>query len=299
MTTANTTHPGPAAPRSAAHPAPDQAEKVVIPVSGMTCAACQGRVQRTLSKTPGVEDAAVNLMMGNATVTYDPDAVTPDRLVETIRATGYCAELPQPDRSAFDEQAARDAAQEEEFRELRTKAIASGVAGAVAMVASMPLMAADAAAHAHAAGGAVADPFMRWAMESLTPALRGAAPWLYAIPAAALSWGLLLLTVVVMAWAGRHFYTRAWAAFRHHAADMNTLVAVGTGAAFLYSALATVGGMRGDRVSKWSPSARTDCSAPTMPSSRFRRWLKTASRSFDPTMKSSKFGSRACAEIPS
>ena len=51
---------------------------------------------------------------------------------------------------------------------------------------------------------------------------------------------LLALTVAVMAWAGRHFYTRAWAAFRHHSADMNTLIAVGTGAAFLYSVLATV-----------------------------------------------------------
>ncbi len=43
-----------------------------------------------------------------------------------------------------------------------------------------------------------------------------------------------------MAWAGRHFYVRAWSGFRHHSADMNTLVAVGTGAAFLYSVLATV-----------------------------------------------------------
>jgi len=46
--------------------------------------------------------------------------------------------------------------------------------------------------------------------------------------------------VGVMAWAGRHFYARAWTAFRHHSADMNTLVAVGTGAAFLYSVIATV-----------------------------------------------------------
>ena len=43
-----------------------------------------------------------------------------------------------------------------------------------------------------------------------------------------------------MIWAGRHVYARAWAAFRHHAADMNTLVAVGTGAAFVYAAVATV-----------------------------------------------------------
>ncbi|MCW5785622.1 MAG: copper-translocating P-type ATPase, partial [Nitrospirales bacterium] len=51
---------------------------------------------------------------------------------------------------------------------------------------------------------------------------------------------LLAMTVFVMTWAGRHFYTRAWAAFRHHSADMNTLVAVGTGAAFLFSLLATL-----------------------------------------------------------
>jgi P-type Cu+ transporter len=51
---------------------------------------------------------------------------------------------------------------------------------------------------------------------------------------------LLVATLVVMAWAGRSFYQRAWIAFRHHAADMNTLVAVGTGAAFVYSVIATV-----------------------------------------------------------
>jgi Cu+-exporting ATPase len=49
-----------------------------------------------------------------------------------------------------------------------------------------------------------------------------------------------VLTIAVMGWAGRHFYTRAWSAFRHHSADMNTLIAVGTGAAFLYSLIATV-----------------------------------------------------------
>jgi Cu+-exporting ATPase len=54
-------------------------------------------------------------------------------------------------------------------------------------------------------------------------------------------WLLLALTLPVVAWAGRHFYTRAWAAFRHHSADMNTLIAVGTGAAFTYSLAVTVG----------------------------------------------------------
>jgi P-type Cu+ transporter len=208
--------------------------KIDIPVQGMTCAACQARVQRELQRQPGVLDAAVNLMMKNAAVTYDPAVTQPQALVEAIRETGYEAELPRPEQTAFEEQAARDRAQEEEFRSLRRKALFSGIAGAVAMIGSMPLM--TLGAH----HGPVADPFMRWAMESMTPALRAVMPWLYGIPPAFLSYGLLVLTLAVMTWAGRHFYTRAWAAFRHHSADMNTLIAVGTGAAFLYSLLATV-----------------------------------------------------------
>ena len=213
-----------------------EATKLVIPVSGMTCAACQGRVQRTLAKTPGVVDANVNLMMGNATIAYDPATITPDALVGAIRATGYGAELPVAGRSSFEEQAARDAAQNEEFRELRTKAIVSGIVGILAMILSMPLMVAG----DHAVHEPVADPFMRWAMESMTPAIRGVAPWLYAIPAWVLSYGLLVSTLGIMLWAGRHFYTRAWTAFRHHSAEMNTLIALGTGAAFVYSAIATI-----------------------------------------------------------
>ena len=228
MSTANIAH-APSATESSA-------EKVVIPVTGMTCAACQGRVQRTLSKSPGVVDASVNLMMGNATVAYDPATTSPEVLVERIRATGYGAELPRVEPSAFEQQAARDEEQAEEFHELRRKAVVSGAVGVVAMALSMPLMAAG----AHTAHGPAGDPFMRWAMESLTPALRSVAPWLYAIPRPVLSYALLVLTLAVMAWAGRHFYTRAWAAFRHRAADMNTLIAVGTGAAFVYSAIATV-----------------------------------------------------------
>jgi Cu+-exporting ATPase len=212
------------------------AAKVVIPVTGMTCAACEARIQRTLTRSPGVVDASVNLMMGNATVSFDPSTTNPEALVGAIRATGYGADVPTQDRTAFEEQEARDRAQEDEFLDLRRKAIASGVVGVIAMVASMPLM----AGASHGTPGTVADPFMRWVMMSLTPVLRAAMPWLYAIPAALLSYGLLVLTVGTMAWAGRHFYTRAWMSFRHHAADMNTLIAVGTGAAFLYSLVATV-----------------------------------------------------------
>ncbi|HEV7990206.1 MAG TPA: heavy metal translocating P-type ATPase [Gemmatimonadaceae bacterium] len=181
--------------------APDE-RTIRIPVTGMTCAACQARVQRTLQKQPGVADAGVNLMMQNATVRYAPSAITPEQLVQAIRDTGYGAEFAPEEQSAFDEQEARDRAQTEEYLELKRKAIASGVAGALAMFAPMLLM------------GIV------------SPRVTDVA--------------LLALTAVVMSWAGRHFYTRAWAAFRHHSADMNTLIAIGTGSAFIYSLIATL-----------------------------------------------------------
>jgi P-type Cu+ transporter len=206
-----------------------------IPVTGMTCAACSARVQRALGKSGGVHEAAVNLMMKQATVTYDPRVTSPEQLLDTIRRAGYGAQLSDVGETAFAEQEARDRAQRDEFRALRTRAIVSGVLGAVAMVLSMPLMSGD--AHAH---GVVADPFMRWTMAHLDPLIRVIVPWAYAIPRAALTWLLLAMTLVTMAWAGRHFYVRAWSAARHRAADMNTLVAIGTLAAFLYSLVATV-----------------------------------------------------------
>jgi Cu+-exporting ATPase len=205
-------------------------EAVRIPVSGMTCAACSARIQRTLEKQPGVAGANVNLMMKTATVHFDPNVVSPERLVDAIKETGYGAELASPDQSAFDEQEARDRATAEEFRELRTKAIVSGIVGILAMIVSMPLM-------SHIG---ISDPFMRWATGGLHPLFHAALPWLYSLPMQAVTGTLMVATLGVMLWAGRHFYTRAWAAFRHHSADMNTLVAVGTGAAFLYSVVATV-----------------------------------------------------------
>ncbi len=211
------------------------AERVTIPVGGMTCAACQAHVQKALAAQPGVRDASVNLMMGSASVTFDPSVIAPPQLVRAIKDTGYEAELPAADVDVVAEQSARDQAQGREYRALRRKAIVSGVAGAVAMVASMPLM--TGTTHGHATS---ADPFMQWVMAWLTPPLRSVAPWLYAVDPQTLSWALLVTTTVTMAWAGRQFYVRAWVGLRHRTADMNTLIAIGTGAAFLYSLIATI-----------------------------------------------------------
>jgi len=207
-----------------------------IPVTGMTCAACQAHVQRALEEAPGVASASVNLMLNSADITYDPQLVTPTQLVGTIVDSGYGASLASPGQTEFEEQAARDRAQDDEFRELRLKAIVSGVVAVVAMSLSMPLM----QANALLSHGPVADPFMRWMMTSLSPALRSVAPWMYAINPQLLSYFLLIATLAIMIWAGGRFYAGAWSALRHRTSDMNTLIAVGTGAAFVYSTIATV-----------------------------------------------------------
>ena len=176
---------------------PAGAKTIRIPVTGMTCAACQARVQRALQQQPGVADATVNLMMNNATVAYDPTGVTPEQLVAAIRGTGYGATLASPELTALEEQARSDAASDEEFAHLRNKAVVSSVTGAIAMAA---------------------------AMMSGAPSLR---------------WVMLVVTAVIMAWPGRHFYLRAWQAIRHGSTDMNTLIAMGTGSAFIHSVIAT------------------------------------------------------------
>ena len=202
----------------------------------MTCAACQSFVQRTLAGEAGVQDASVNLMLHNAAVTFDPRLTSIAALVEKIRGTGYGAEMPAAVDSVLETQQRSDEEQLREYHELRRKAWVSGVAGAVAMVLSMPLMSMS------RAGGLqrMRDPFMNWSMRALDPALHGALPWMYRISEDAIRWFLFALSAFIVAWAGRRFYVKAWSALLHKTADMNTLVALGTGAAFLYSAATTV-----------------------------------------------------------
>lgn len=211
--------------------------KITIPVTGMTCAACQVRVQKVLQSTPGVTTASVNLMTNDATVSFDPELTSPPALVSAIEATGYGAELPRENQQSFEEQTRREEEQRREYRLILTKAMVSLGLGAIAMILSMPLM----GGHEHGSP----DPLVRWTMEYIDAPIRRVLPWLYEMDASVLRWVLFAMTVVTMGWAGRHFYTRAWKAFKNRTADMNTLVAVGTGSAFLFSAAITFG-VRGD-----------------------------------------------------
>ena len=202
-----------------------------VPVSGMTCAACSARVQRALERVPGVSAANVNLMTESATVEFDAEMVAPEQLVEAIRATGYGAELPRADEGAEEVLQDRDEVHAEERRVLRRKLVVSLAAAALTMVFSMVL--------ASVASGSMSDPLMGFMMPATDWVLR-TAPWMTRVSADGWRYLLLGLTLPVVGWAGRHFYTRAWSAFRHHGADMNTLIAVGTGAAFLFSLVATL-----------------------------------------------------------
>jgi Cu+-exporting ATPase len=179
--------------------AADKENSISFPVTGMTCAACQARVQRALSAEPGVIDASVNLVTKSAAVRYDPATVTPEHLIEAVRATGYDAELPSADESPLVADANQEEAEVREARDLAIKATVSVLAGIVGMLLSMLVMGST-----------------------------------------KVNYVLLVLTTGILVWAGRDIYRRAWKAIRHRSADMNTLVALGTGSAFVYSIVATV-----------------------------------------------------------
>lgn len=208
--------------------------RLTIGIDGMTCAGCQSTVQRALLDLPGVTEASVNLLAHSAGVSYDPARVTPEQLVSAVKATGYGASL-KP-RSVHAHEHDHGAAGHGEERTLAIRAMSSFAGAAAAMMLSMPLMSAH--------GGHSADPLVRWFSTAIEPAARAAMPWLYAIPPAALHAILFAIASVAMAWAGRSFYTRAWAALKRRSADMYTLIALGTGSAMAYSIAASVVGGR-------------------------------------------------------
>ena len=199
---------------------PPATELLTLPILGMTCSSCQHHVEEALRSTAGVESARVDLMAHRASVVFDPAIAKPAQLVEAIRAAGYDAVLPRSDASSEPSSNALPSGAER-------KAVATLIAGAAAMLLAMPL-----GTH----------------MGALDHALMGIFPWLFALPPEFLRWFLLLLTAAIMAWAGRGIYVSAARGLRHGTTNMNTLVSLGTGVAFLYSAYATVWPATGEQV---------------------------------------------------
>ncbi len=188
-------------------------ESLSLPVLGMTCAACQHHVENALRERAGVESAHVDLMANRASVVFDPALTSPGDLVEAIRSAGYDAVLPRTGVSNSPNAADTPRAKSE------ARVWITLAAGALAMLFSMPLSA---------------------NMGGLDAFLMRLFPWLYSTPPDTLRWSLLVVTFIVMIWAGRDIYTNAARGLQHGTTNMNTLVSLGTGVAFLYSAYATI-----------------------------------------------------------
>ncbi len=157
--------------------------RIDLPVTGMTCAACARAIERTLSKTPGVERAAVNLATATATVEYQPAQAQVADFVGAIEGLGYGVPKSAPPT--------------DEPSPYRTRFAVAAVGAAAVMVLGMLEL----------------------------------APWVQ-----------LALTLPVIFYSGAPFYQAAFTALRHRTANMNTLIALGTGVAFLYSIYETVRG---------------------------------------------------------
>ncbi|OGX91632.1 heavy metal translocating P-type ATPase [Hymenobacter coccineus] len=178
-----------------------------LDIEGMTCASCASAVEKSLSRAPGVQRALVNFATEKATVQYVPGQASPATLKEAVVNAGYGVTERAPNTSAAERSAEIDRQKALAYQQLKRRFwVAVGL-----VVAIMPL-----------------------SMLMLWPALmqRVNTQWL--------NYLLLLLTLPVLGYSGREFYVSAWNGFKHRSANMDTLIAVGTGAAFGYSLAATV-----------------------------------------------------------
>ena len=169
-------------------------------VTGMSCASCVGRVEKALRKAPGVVDVGVNLAAEKATVDYLPGSAGIGDFERIVEGAGYGVVREEEGSSGSGEDA-----REEEHKRLRDNFLVAAVLTLLVLIGSIPHM-------------------------------LGFAP---PISGRVLNFVLLALATPVQFWAGWRFYRGAWGALKHGQANMNTLVVVGTSAAYLYSAVAT------------------------------------------------------------
>ena len=175
--------------------------EIILPIEGMTCASCVNRIERFLKKTDGVVEANVNLATERATVVVNPGVAGRTELVAAVEAAGYDVRADAPHSDAL-EADPDEPARALERRELLIEAVASIVVAGILMVAMF------------------------------LPQTQ--------IPMATLNWLALVPATFIQFWAGRRFYVSALRAARHGTTNMDTLVAVGTTAAWSYSVFVTV-----------------------------------------------------------
>src|SRR5438093_4409523 len=199
------TKPAPAPPTPAKAASSIKPVSLTIPIEGMSCASCVAKIEHGLSAVPGVSRAAVNLATEQATVEYQPGVTDPAAIQKAIRSLGYTPVLPAaPAAQAIVSPESREDRKQAAYRALKRRFW-------VAAALSVPVMLLGMSEHLG-----------------------------LPVPQEASFWLQLLLTTPVQFWAGWQFYRGAWAVARHGTTDMNTLIALGTSAAYGYSVAATV-----------------------------------------------------------
>lgn len=186
------------------------AGEMQVHIAGLHCASCVRFIEDTLHQVPGILAATLNPGTEKATIQYVPEQVNFEVIKKAIESTGYQTVHRIEESESPDEETE---GHEREYKSLMRK---FWFAAAV----SIPVM-------------LVAYPEIAWLY----------LPYLFtkeiSETAIRVLFGLSgLAALPVLFYSGRQFYTGAWAAFRHHSADMNTLIALGTGAAWLYSTVA-------------------------------------------------------------
>ncbi|WP_168398358.1 heavy metal translocating P-type ATPase [Acinetobacter indicus] len=180
------------------------AAPIELSIDGMTCASCVARVEKALKKVPGVQQANVNLATEQAWVEADT-TVSADKLIQAIRKAGYDAQL---QTTTTTEQADQKASEQQQLkRDLL-----------ISLVLAIPVFVLEMGSH-------LIPAFHMWVMHQI-----GQMP----------SWLLqFVLTTLVLLFPGRRFYQKGIPALLRFAPDMNSLVAVGTLAAYSFSVVAT------------------------------------------------------------
>ncbi len=182
-------------------------ENQILKLRGMSCAACASSIEEAIRSVPGVTACSVNFGAEQAAVTYDPHQTNLTHIQAAVDEAGYGAQPISDDPLTAEDDVERRE-REAENRKLTRKAVFSLVVGGILVIGSLPMMT------------GLPIPFIPM--------------WLHN------PWFQLVLTIPVLFWAGNSFYINAWKALKRHSASMDTLVAVGTGTAFLYSLLPTV-----------------------------------------------------------
>ncbi len=186
---------------------PAETVQITLQVDDLTCAACAARVDRALRAVPGVRDAAVNLTTGVARVQVLDGVADARALVDAVTRAGYPA---RPHDSAVRDDPAT--VQAREAAALRRRAALAGLLALPVVILEM--------------GGHVVPAFHHW----IAATVGMQASW----------WVQGVLAALVLAGPGRMFYARGLPALARGAPDMNSLVALGTGAAFVYSTVVLV-----------------------------------------------------------